>query len=99
MNEMTVFAHDAASGVARRRGGYTLAIVAALTCPCHLPVLALLLAGTVAGAFLAEHLALVIAAASAIFLVSIVFAMRLLGARNERPAQPSACERHANPGR
>ncbi|MGR0140746.1 broad-spectrum mercury transporter MerE, partial [Pseudomonas sp. RSP] len=30
---------------------YTWGVLAALTCPCHLPVLALLLSGTAAGAF------------------------------------------------
>ena len=35
--------------------GYLWGLLAALTCPCHLPVLAIVLAGTTAGAFLGEH--------------------------------------------
>lgn len=34
---------------------YAWGVLAALTCPCHLPILAAVLAGTTAGAFLSEH--------------------------------------------
>ena len=40
----------------RRWRAYTWGVLAALTCPCHLPVLALLLSGTAAGAFVSEHM-------------------------------------------
>ncbi|MBI2902808.1 MAG: mercury resistance protein [Candidatus Methylomirabilis oxyfera] len=36
--------------------GYSLLIMAALTCPCHLPVLLALTAGTVLGSALSRHL-------------------------------------------
>lgn len=49
--------HDAdGSLVPSRWRAYTWSVLAALACPCHLPILALLLSGTVAGALLAEHL-------------------------------------------
>lgn len=35
--------------------GYLWGGLAVLTCPCHLPILAVVLAGTTAGAFLGEH--------------------------------------------
>ena len=35
--------------------GYLWGALAVLTCPCHLPILAAVLAGTTAGAFLGEH--------------------------------------------
>ncbi|MBI4381828.1 MAG: hypothetical protein HY574_11650 [candidate division NC10 bacterium] len=37
-------------------GGYFLLITAALTCPCHLPVLLALTAGSVIGSVLSRHL-------------------------------------------
>lgn len=43
----------------RRKGaikGYLLLIMAALTCPCHLPVLLALTAGTALGSILSRHL-------------------------------------------
>jgi mercuric resistance transcriptional repressor protein MerD len=35
--------------------GYLWGVLAVLTCPCHLPILAAVLAGTTAGAFFGEH--------------------------------------------
>ncbi|GAA5090836.1 broad-spectrum mercury transporter MerE [Paenalcaligenes hermetiae] len=34
--------------------GYLWGALAVLTCPCHLPILAIVLAGTTAGAFIGE---------------------------------------------
>ncbi len=59
--------------------GYGFGVIAALSCPCHLPILAVLLAGTTAGAFLSANLAMVVVAAAAIFVVSLRAAIRLLG--------------------
>jgi mercuric ion transport protein len=36
---------------------YLMAALAIVTCPCHLPVLLVLLGGTALGAVLSEHLA------------------------------------------
>lgn len=69
---------------ARKRGGYAMALLAVLTCPCHIPVLALVLAGTAAGAFLAEHFVLSLAAATGVFLASGALALRWLGRHDER---------------
>ncbi|EGO4122198.1 hypothetical protein CBL83_19540 [Klebsiella pneumoniae] len=35
--------------------GYLWGALAVLTCPCHLPILAIVLAGTTAGAFIGGH--------------------------------------------
>ncbi|WP_410315767.1 broad-spectrum mercury transporter MerE, partial [Klebsiella pneumoniae] len=35
--------------------GYLWGALAVLTCPCHLPILAIVLAGTTAGAFIGEY--------------------------------------------
>ena len=37
--------------------GYLWGALAVLTCPCHLPILAVVLAGTTAGAYIGEHAA------------------------------------------
>jgi len=43
------------TGFLRQAGGYCLTVLAVLACPCHLPVLMLLLGDTVAGTFVADH--------------------------------------------
>ena len=47
--------------------GYAWGFLAALTCPCHLPVLALLLSGTAVGAVIAQHMGLAVLAGLALF--------------------------------
>lgn len=61
---------------------YTWSVLAALTCPCHLPILALLLSGTAAGALLTEHLLV------AFTLLSILFATFLLAAVRKLQKKP-----------
>jgi len=60
---------------------YLMGALAVLTCPCHLPILIVVLSGTVAGAFLAENLALALGLSALIFLLSATAAWRL-AARN-----------------
>lgn len=64
----------------RRRAGYGLALLAMVTCPCHLPILALSLAGTAAGAVLASNFAVVLVLLVLLFSISVVAAIRLLSA-------------------
>ncbi len=56
--------------------GYLWGALAVLTCPCHLPVLAIVLAGTTAGAFLSVHWGAVAVALITVFSVSAVLAWR-----------------------
>lgn len=56
--------------------GYLWGALAALTCPCHLPVLAVVLAGTTAGAFLGEHWIVLAIALTVSFVISLAMAMR-----------------------
>jgi mercuric ion transport protein len=65
----------------KRRSGYAMALLALLTCPCHLPVLALLLSGSAAGGFLTEHFGVVLALLSLLFALFLVSALRLLRKR------------------
>lgn len=51
--------------------------LAALTCPCHLPVLLLALTGTAAGAFVSQHMG---AAAIVLVVLFALFVSRALAA-------------------
>jgi mercuric ion transport protein len=61
--------------------GYAWAALAAVTCPCHLPLLALLLSGTAAGAALGEHQGIAFLVLSLLFLLFLAAAMRSWRAR------------------
>lgn len=64
------------AGTPHRRRGYAWGLLALLTCPCHLPVVALLLSGTAAGAFIGAHIGVATLAAVALFGVSVAFTIR-----------------------
>lgn len=59
--------------------GYWLALAAALTCPCHVPLLAFALTGTAAGALLADNIVAALAVMALAFVPSLRGAMRALG--------------------
>lgn len=61
---------------ARRWRAYTWGVLAALTCPCHLPVLAAVLAGTSAGAFVSEHWVIAALALIGLFILSVARALQ-----------------------
>lgn len=61
--------------------GYLWGALAVLTCPCHLPILATVLAGTTAGAFIGEHWGIAAIALTGLFVVSVA---RLLRAFKEK---------------
>mgnify|MGYP003385560562 CR=1 FL=1 len=61
--------------------GYLWGALAVLTCPCHLPILAVVLAGTTAGAFIGEHWGVAAIALTGLFVLSVA---RLLRAFKER---------------
>ena len=70
---------------------YVMAAIAVITCPCHLPILLLALAGTGFGAALKDHLGLAAIAFTLLFVVSAWTALRLFargdaagGARGKR---------------
>lgn len=56
---------------------YLMAVLAFLTCPCHLPLWMVLLGGTAAGAALTEHPALAFGALTVAFAGSAWVALRL----------------------
>lgn len=57
---------------------YFTGAIAVLTCPCHLPILLVLLSGTAAGAFLSENLGLAVLVLLPLFLLSAFATWRLL---------------------
>ncbi|MBB4518564.1 broad-spectrum mercury transporter MerE [Paraburkholderia fungorum] len=55
---------------------YTWGVLAALTCPCHLPVLAAVLASTTAGAFIGDHWGVAAVVLAALFFPFLARAIR-----------------------
>lgn len=64
---------------------YVMAAVAVITCPCHLPILLLALAGTGFGAVLKDHLGLAAIAFTLVFVVSAWRAFRLFAREDAGP--------------
>jgi mercuric ion transport protein len=64
--------------------GYLWGGLAVLTCPCHLPILAVVLAGTTAGAFLGEHWVIAALGLTGLFLLSLSRRCGHSGKENER---------------
>ncbi len=60
--------------------------LAVLTCPCHLPILAVVLAGTSAGAFLGKYWVLAALGLAGLFLLSMARALRAFRERSASPA-------------
>ncbi len=56
--------------------GYLWGALAVLTCPCHLPILAAVLAGTTAGAFIGAHWGVAAIALTGLFVLSVVRVLR-----------------------
>lgn len=74
----------------RRSAGYAMAVLAVLTCPCHLPILLLLLSGTAASAFVTEHFGAALALLVVLFLFSVTAATRLLQGNETEKGQLQA---------
>lgn len=64
--------------------GYWLAAVAALTCPCHIPILVFALSGTAAGALLADHTVAALALMTIAFVPSLRAALRAFDRAGKR---------------
>lgn len=61
---------------------YLWGVLAVLTCPCHLPILAVALAGTTAGAFLGAHWIVAALALTGLFALSVARLWHLFGGRS-----------------
>ena len=62
--------------------GYLWGALAVLTCPCHLPILAAVLAGTTAGAFIGEHWGIAALALTGLFVLSVTRLLRVFRGRS-----------------
>lgn len=73
---------------------YLTGLIAVVSCPCHLPILLLLLSGTAAGAYLEANTAMAVTWLLPVFLVSAYATWRLLGGKtNPRRDLSSAADR------
>jgi len=66
----------------QRISAYLFTALALVTCPCHLPILLALLAGTTAGAYLSEHWGIAALALTALFALSLTRAVRAFGSKS-----------------
>ncbi len=57
---------------------YIMGALTFMTCPCHLPILLLLLSGTAAGSYLSQNLGIAFMLMLPIFLLSALATWRLL---------------------
>lgn len=60
---------------------YTWGALAVLTCPCHLPLLAAVLAGTSVGAFVGDHWGVAALALAGLFVLAVTRVLRVFGTR------------------
>ena len=58
------------------------ALFAIISCPCHIPLLLVVLSGTSLGLLLAAHTALALLLFSAVFIASLAALFRILHTRN-----------------
>ena len=58
--------------------GYLYAVITAIACPCHLPLLGVFLGSSTAGVLFAQHFILLAIFMGAVTLISLVAAARIL---------------------
>lgn len=63
--------------------GYLLLGLAVLTCPCHLPILLAVLAGTGLAGALSQYVGVAVLALTVIFVASLVLGLRALRAAEQ----------------
>ena len=62
----------------QKRKGYISLAIAALTCPCHLPIYLAIFGGTALGVFLRDNILLLIFGLAAIFLLTLTRGLKLV---------------------
>ncbi len=68
----------------QRLKGYVNLTIAALTCPCHVPIYLALLGGTALGVFLRTNILLIILGLTAIFLLTLTRGLKLVNKDKEQ---------------
>jgi mercuric ion transport protein len=76
-NNTVISTHDPGRTSLRRWSG-AFGLIALVTCPCHLPLLAFALSGTAAGALIAAHFDAALMLFTVAFLLSICAAIWVL---------------------
>lgn len=66
------------------RRGYLHLAIAALTCPCHVPIYLMIFGGTALGGFLRENLLLFILGLTGIFLITLTRGLKLIKKGKDR---------------
>lgn len=59
--------------------GYLWSVLAVLSCPCHLLILAIVLSGTAAGAFIGEYWGIAALVLTGLFILSVTRVFRAFG--------------------
>ena len=67
-----------------KRKGYLHLTIAAVTCPCHIPIYLAIFGGTALGALLKENLLLFILGLTGIFLVTLSKGLKLIKEERSR---------------
>ncbi len=68
----------------QKRKGYLNLAIAAVTCPCHVPIFLAILGGTVYGVFLRDNIFLIIAGLAVIFLITLRRGLKLVNEEKEQ---------------
>ncbi len=68
----------------QRRKGYISLAIAAVTCPCHVPIYLAVLGGTAFGVFLRDNLFLLILGLAGIFLLTLTRGLKLVNEGKEQ---------------
>lgn len=74
---------DEGSASPKSLKGYLLLATAALTCPCHLPLVLALLAGTGLAGVLSQHVGIAVVALTIAFLATLHFGLKALKEKRE----------------
>jgi len=68
----------------QRRKGYISLAIAAVTCPCHVPIFLAILGGTALGVFLRDNILLIILGLTAVFLFTLTRGLKLVNKDKEQ---------------
>ena len=68
----------------QRRKGYINLAIAAFTCPCHVPILLVILGGTAFGIVLRDNILLIILGLTPIFLLTLFRGLKLVNKDKEQ---------------
>ncbi len=68
----------------RRLKGYVNLAIAALTCPCHVPIYLAVLGGTALGVYLRDNILLLILGLTGVFLLTLTRGLKLVNKDKEQ---------------